>query len=311
MFTLFACPKGFVNPHISLIQRNAIFSWTLLNPRPEIILCGSEKGVAELSKELGLMHIRDISVNEFGTPLVNDIFEKAQRRASFDLLCYANADIIFTYHLTRAIKQASSLRKLFLVAGRRWDIDIIQPLDFSPGWERELQQEVLKRGKLRDQYMIDYFVFPRGLWEKIPQFALGRYWWDQWLLYRARCLNADLIDSTASVLAIHQRHDHSHHAQDFGQILPKPWLQTFEGRRNLHLSGGYGHQLDLYDATHRLTQHGMRLAWRSKLRSWAGYFRWIKKIHPRLSEILLEWFHRTYEKNIHKSLSKKSNSART
>jgi hypothetical protein len=45
---------------------------------------------------------------------------------------------------------------------------------------------------------------------EIPQFALGRWYWDQWLVYRARRLGGALIDASACVMAIHQNHDYRH-----------------------------------------------------------------------------------------------------
>ena len=51
MFTIFTIPKPFQG-HIGTIQRNAIQSWTLLHPRPEIILFGSEAGTAQVAAEL-------------------------------------------------------------------------------------------------------------------------------------------------------------------------------------------------------------------------------------------------------------------
>ena len=39
LITLFSAPKPFTNPHIAMIQRNAIRSWTLL-PDVEVILLG-------------------------------------------------------------------------------------------------------------------------------------------------------------------------------------------------------------------------------------------------------------------------------
>ena len=65
----------------------------MLTPRPEIILYGDEEGTAELAPELGLHHIPDVSRNEYGTPLLNRVFEQHQGFGRYDTLCYVNADI--------------------------------------------------------------------------------------------------------------------------------------------------------------------------------------------------------------------------
>src|ERR1700686_3381548 len=95
MFTLFAIPKHF-RGHFATIQRNAILSWTRLAPRPEILLFGNEEGTAEIAHELGLRHFPEVARNEFGTPLLGDLFRKAEQQASSPLLGYVNADIILT-----------------------------------------------------------------------------------------------------------------------------------------------------------------------------------------------------------------------
>jgi hypothetical protein len=45
LITLFSAPKPFTDPHIAMIQRNAIYSWTLL-PDVEVILLGEERPVS-------------------------------------------------------------------------------------------------------------------------------------------------------------------------------------------------------------------------------------------------------------------------
>ena len=101
MITLFACPKLF-HGHINIIQRNAIKSWTLLKPKPEIILLGIDKEVAEVCEEFGLIYIAGIDRNEYGTPLVNSIFQVAQERATYPIVCYINSDIILMSEFMRA-----------------------------------------------------------------------------------------------------------------------------------------------------------------------------------------------------------------
>jgi len=85
MLTLFAIPWPF-RGHMEVIQRNAIKSWTLLQPRPEIVLFGDDQGTGEIAKELGVRHVPDIGQNEYRTPLLDDLFQKAQNLATHNLL---------------------------------------------------------------------------------------------------------------------------------------------------------------------------------------------------------------------------------
>ena len=50
MLTIFAIPKPFQG-HVSIIQRNAIQSWTKLHPDCEVILLGDEPGTGTVAAE--------------------------------------------------------------------------------------------------------------------------------------------------------------------------------------------------------------------------------------------------------------------
>lgn len=254
MLTLFTIPKPF-RGHIAVIQRNAIRSWTLLRPPCEIILFGDEEGTAETAQEFRLHHVPEVARNEYGTPLVNDLFEKAQRLATNDLLCYVNADIILMSDFLWAVEQVARRKHRFLMVGQRWNVEVKEPLDFEPHWEEQLRTSVTQRGKLLGVGGMDYFVFPRGLLGKIPPFAIGRPGWDNWMAYRARSLKTSLIDATQVVMAVHQNHDYAHNPQGQEGIRKGP-----EAKRNLELAGGLTHIFTLWDATHLLTRQGLKRA---------------------------------------------------
>ncbi len=256
LLTLFAIPKPF-SGHIALIQRNAIHSWTLLRPAVEIILFGDEPGTAEVAGEFGLRHIPQVARTEFGTPLLNALFETAERVATGDTLAYVNADIILMSDFGPAVRRVAARKRRFLVVGRRWDVDLAEGLDFrQPDWEKRLRTLVQDRGQMHGPAGLDYFVFPRGLWPDLPPFALGRTAWDNWLVYRARSLRIPVVDATACITAIHQNHDYAH----FPGGRDGVWKGE-EARRNLEMAGGYAHLYTVLDANWLLTPHRLRPAW--------------------------------------------------
>jgi len=209
--TIFSMPKAFKG-HIDIIQRNAIKSWTLLRPRPEIILLGDDEGTAEIAKEFGLRHIPHVERNELGTPLLNSIFEIGQREASHPVMAYVNADIIlandFTMAIGRVIDQGFDS---FLMIGQRWDLNITEPIPFQKAtWEKELRQSVKQIGKLHSPAGLDYFIFRDNPWGDILPFVIGRTSWDGWLLFRALSSDVPVIDATESILAVHQKHNYNH-----------------------------------------------------------------------------------------------------
>jgi hypothetical protein len=260
MLTIFALPKPF-RGHIGIIQRNAVKSWTRLRPRPEIILFGDEEGTAEVAAELGVRHVADIQRNEFGTPLLSDLFKKAQDISSNRVLCYINGDIMMLGEFITAVEKVSAWRSRFLMVGQRTNLDIEQPLDFeSPTWQKDLRDLVEQKGVDALPYSIDYFVFSRGLLPHFPAFAVGRAWWDNSFLWQARSSGAPLVDATDVVLAVHQNHDYRHIAQGL-----QGTLQGDEAQQNrklaLKLAGKLTGNRAFYtiaDATHKLTPDGIR-----------------------------------------------------
>ena len=253
MLTMFAVPKAF-RGHIEVIQNNAIESWRLIHPELEIILFGNEEGIAEAAIKFGIRHIPDIECNEHGTPLVSSVFSIAQNMARNQLMCYVNADIILTGDFLPSVQSVHKYP--FLVIGRRWDIEVKDPIDFSQeNWERQLRTSLAKEGKLHAPTGLDYFVFPKGLYNDVPPFALGRTAWDNWLVYRIRSQKIPVIDATKAITAIHQNHDYAHH--------PEGKTGAFKGveaLQNQELLGGGEYSLNTMHATWLLTPGGLKRA---------------------------------------------------
>jgi hypothetical protein len=232
LITIFSAPKPFTNPHIATIQRNAIRSWLALGEEIEVILIGDDAGIAEAAQELGVRHLPKVACNPSGTPLVSSIFSLAREASSSPLLVYVNADILFLPEIITAARQLQRQAPDFLMVGQRWDLDVRETLEFSPGWAERLKQRVSQAGKLHTQGGSDYFVYPRTAFEQVPDFAIGRAGWDNWMLYETRRQGWPLVDGTAAVQIIHQNHDYSH--------LPggQPHYRQPETFDNIRLAGG-------------------------------------------------------------------------
>ena len=210
MLTIFSTTKRFEGL-FDVIQRNAIRSWTMLRPGAQILIFGDDPGTAEACRALGVEHHPEVATNEFGTPLVSDMFRRAQELASHPTLCFVNADVMLTDETLLAAERVSSWTDRFLMVGRRLDIDLTEPFDFDDGrWQERLKERARREGEPKSEVWIDWFVFSRGLYEHLPEFAIGRSGYDNWLLWRAASEGAPLIDATAYVPLIHQRHDYSH-----------------------------------------------------------------------------------------------------
>jgi len=289
MLTIFSTAKPFEG-HSEIIQRNAIKSWTLLDPQPEIILFGNEPGVQEIAYELGLVNVPEIATNEYGTPLLNDMFEKAQRIASNDIMCYVNADVILMDDFIDAVKKVQGIDE-FLMVSRRWDVAVDSMLRFEePGWQDNLRDFVEENGELRSPGGIDCFVYKGRLFNSIPPFAIGRLAWDNWLLYQARRMKASLIDATEAVMLVHQNHDYS----NLGGISDEELVELPEVKYNLKLSGGADFWWLVSDAQFLVTREGLVRAGLQN-RSLARWMKTSCLLHPFFGFLLHPYFRFCYK----------------
>jgi len=236
-----------------MIQRNAIKSWTLL-PDVEVILLGGEAGLAEAARELGVKHIPNVKCNDNSTPLISSMFQLARdasQRSRSDLLCIINADMILMPDFLEAVHRSRLLRDRFVLLSQRWDLDIIQAIEFSEGWEDRLSSMIHDQGSLHRPAGSDFFLFPKSCYTDIPDFAIGRAGWDNWMIYKARREKWTVIDCTPSVMIVHQNHDYSH--------LPggKPHYEHPDTNENIRLAGGEANiRYTILDATHQLAPGG-------------------------------------------------------
>jgi hypothetical protein len=246
LLTLFSAPKPFTDPHIAMIQRNAIKSWTLL-PDVEVILLGEETGLAEAARELGVKHIPDVARNVNGTPLISSMFQLARENSNSDLLCIINADMILMPDFVEAVRRSRMLRDKYVLLSQRWDYDITEPINFADGWESRLKESVRKQNQLHRPAGSDFFLFPKSCYIDIPDFTIGRAGWDNWMIYKARKEGWAVIDCTPSIMIVHQNHDYGH--------LPdgKPHYEHPETNENIRLAGRQANiRFTILDATHQL-----------------------------------------------------------
>ena len=250
LITLFSAPKPFIDQHIATIQCNAIKSWTLL-PDVEVLLLGEEAGLAEAARELDVKHIPDVKCNDRGTPLISSMFKLARENSNSDLLCIINTDMILMPNFVEAAKRVMKLKDQFVLLSQRWDLDITEPLDFSGDWAHRLISIVHLQATLHHPAGSDFFLFPKSCYQDIPDFAIGRAGWDNWMIYKARKERWPVIDCTPSITIVHQNHDYSH--------LPggKSHHEHPDTNENIRLAGGQAAiRYTILDATHRLAEDG-------------------------------------------------------
>jgi hypothetical protein len=263
MMTFFTAPKPF-RETAGIHQRNALASWRGLDPAGETLVFGAEAGAAEAAGELGLRHVAAVARNDFGTPLLPDLFTQAERFSRHPLLCYINCDIVLFADFVTAVRRVSALRDRFLLVGQCRDLAV-------PGPTRAddvLRARALREGRLRGTNAVDYFVFTRGLYPVVPPLAIGRAGVDNWLVWQAVESGAVVVDATATVCAVHQAHGYGH--------VPGGREESYRGveaQRNLTHIGPTDLRFGTADATHNLTPAGLRWNWRRVARQFKRWRR--------------------------------------
>lgn len=249
MITLFSCPKPFRDPHISVIQRNAIRSWTLLRETPEVILVGEEDGIDSICADMGLRHLAGVDCSDKGTPRLDSVFDRVQKAARYDLLCYVNADIILLNDFIAAARQMANMKNSIFI-GRRIDLDVNSPLDFGDfEWASKLRSEAIRNGKPMT-LSTDYFLFRKGFYNTLPPFLVGKAAYDLWMIWYARSIGARVIDGSSAVLAVHQNHQHT-----------VSWINApdkSEVNANTRLAGRWAKSYGLRDANAVLSSDGVK-----------------------------------------------------
>ncbi|MCE5209266.1 MAG: hypothetical protein LLG42_13265 [Chloroflexi bacterium] len=225
--TIFTAPKPFINPHVITIQRNAIRSWVQLGGQVEVFLIGDEPGIKEAAADLGVFHIPDVQRNSTGTPLISSIFSVAREQSQARLLAYVNADILLMKDFLKSSIEVAAQMDEFLIAGRRWDLDVQEEITFTEDWEEELFTQIKERGRLHGAKGSDYFVYPKTCYKELPDFAVGRAGWDNWMLFQARWMKWPLINATGAINIVHQQHDYGHLPNGQKHYrLPESWENT-------------------------------------------------------------------------------------
>jgi hypothetical protein len=205
--TAFTTCKPFVG-ETATMQRNAIESWTRLQPRPEIIIFGDDEGAGEAAYQFNVRHEPTLEP-KIVPPRVDVLFKAAERLATNTLMMYVNADIILDPRLSIAAQTACREVGIggdpFLMTGLRWDLIDWHGVEIGcPDWWEKLARRVDETGQFHASTGADYFLFHQGLYPEIPEFYIGQSAWDNWLIMDVVRAGLPVVDATGFVQVVHQ-----------------------------------------------------------------------------------------------------------
>ena len=211
MITIFCTPKNFEGI-FDIIQKNAIRSWRYLSEDLEIIIFGKSKGSQEISNEIKGIHYPDVKCSKNGVPFLSDMLQKASDIASFNVLLFINSDIVLPKNSIEIFKKANRTKSKFLFVGHRWDMKVNNFINFKdPGKVAKFWKVSKSVSKKNSPAAIDYFLFRKNSLKRIPDFAIGRPGYDNWLIWYARRNFIPVIDISKEIEVIHQTHHYNFH----------------------------------------------------------------------------------------------------
>lgn len=249
--TIFTTCKPFKGD-IGVMQRNALETWRDL--ACPIIIVGTEQGVREHASQIGATHVADNRYHTSGMPYVNDVFSLAQNTVTTPYCCYINADILLPPNVGEtlttfllAINQTSP----FLLTARRRNVPLNKALpDDQEARKAELRCLDTEYGTWDSSSAVDFFLFPTGMFTDLPSFLFGRMQWDNWLLWKAREMGAQIIDASFDMHLLHPIHGYAGDGTN--------WLIRAHGEdaaANRQLAGE--NSLDISGACNRILRNGI------------------------------------------------------
>lgn len=206
MITTFTTCKPFVEDHTSSRQMRALKSWLLFTT--SIVLFGKDAGVKRVAADNGCKYVPDVECNEHGRPFINSMFKQAQDLWPGPHFLYVNSDNMLA-GTPEAFGRVSKKFSHFMMIGKRFDwlprrgnTEALE--EVVEGWEkREL------RGRMHNEWALEYFGFSRGLFRNLPPFLPGWPGWDNWLVLHSLKLDVPVVDVTEVVTCVHQQHTSS------------------------------------------------------------------------------------------------------
>jgi len=192
--TFFTIPQAFDNQS-NLMQWQAIKSWTLLNPKPDIFLLGNAPGVAAIANELGLYHIPNVDQNSS----ISDIAKWLDRIINNTILVYLNPSVILTEGFTQTIQYVDNAH--FLLTGQYRTLQMEGLIDFNDTqWPHQLRITADKQAMPQGQLQNVYLVFTKQLLKQL--FVLDpnvEYSFEKQLFYAALRKYYPIIDGSSII----------------------------------------------------------------------------------------------------------------
>ncbi|KAL3858784.1 hypothetical protein ACJMK2_009037 [Sinanodonta woodiana] len=203
LLTLFTSWLNRPDKHV--IQNRTVKNWMTFWPlvHPVIFTNDSLLGKQCLQRGWSVLPLRKTGAG--GVPVVKYMYLDAMRYFNSTFYAFSNSDIIFNDGLIKTLltlKRFGQVYNNFIVAGRRINIDY--KLTYNASDWRNLTI-LSKKGHLSGPKSSDYFVTTKDYpWKDMEEIVIGRPRVDIWIIHSSRLNNILVINSTPTILALHQ-----------------------------------------------------------------------------------------------------------
>ncbi len=189
--TFFTIPQTF-NTQYDLMWWNAVKSWTLLKPKPDIFLLGNAPSLASIANDLSLYHIPNLDQNSS----INEIAKWLDKLTNNRIIVYINPNVILTEGFTETIQDIYNNQDNFLLTGQYRVIQAKGSININNNqWQQLLRTMAYKQTMPQLQNI--YLVFTKQLLKQL--FAPDpnvEYSWKKQLSYAALRKSYPIIDGS-------------------------------------------------------------------------------------------------------------------
>ncbi|XP_045201364.2 uncharacterized protein LOC123554958 [Mercenaria mercenaria] len=202
------------------IHRNTLRNWASFKPSVNVIIFTNDVDVAKKAKAFGCQVSKIPKTTSSGLPILKHMYLEAMRYSDSYFYGFANSDILFTDGLLLTLLTLTyKMRDMFisspiLVTGNRWNVPNITENEILR--RKDIEEMIKHRGSFfaisAEEYFILSYNYP---WSDIPDLAIGVVAYDNWLVMNARMKGHYTIDTTKTILVLHQDLDNYYYRSHF------------------------------------------------------------------------------------------------
>ncbi|KAK3594296.1 hypothetical protein CHS0354_018986 [Potamilus streckersoni] len=189
-----------------LVQNRTIENWISFRPYMQPVIFTNDTKLESQCRHRGWNALTLKQTFLEGVPVLKYMYLDTMHRFNSTFYGYSNSDILFNDGL---IMTLVTIREFIgvnhgpvIITGRRTNVDYKLPCNASD-WKNITI--LSQKGNLVDHFSADYFITTKDFpWQEMEEILLGRMRTDNWIIQFSLLKNITVIDSTLTILALHQ-----------------------------------------------------------------------------------------------------------